>query len=162
VRVWQLGTTAPAEPDVFLDPRLEEVRALVFTPNNDLLVSASGLGGRIWRWSWHDRTNDDFVAVDDSTCADKIAVAADGRCFAAIDNKRVCFWEKSRSSWLPRTPATGRGANLTALAFTPSGQSLFTGDAAGAVQIWAIEGRRLRPRDAFMAHRGAVHCLATS
>src|SRR5262249_30173327 len=66
-----------------------------------------------------------------------------------------------------RTPDTGRAlrvirwkSGFTALAFSPDGRSLASGDGFGTVNIW--ETATGRPRHRFPRHRAPIHALALS
>src|SRR5205085_251027 len=51
---------------------------------------------------------------------------------------------------------------VRALAFEAAGKTLFSGDWAGKVLVWSVEGNKPAPRMTLDAHKGWVRALAVS
>jgi WD40 repeat protein len=162
VRIWRLDAAAPKQHSEFFDQRLDEIRAIVFTPGGDLLVSASGMGGRVWLWRWRDERDDGFRGLESSTCAAALAVSPDGKQIAAADNNRIQLWSVTGGQVKLRGPLPNLPNEITTLAFSANGQFLFGGDALGLVHIWRDNGRRFKLDQTFQAQNGRIFCLAVS
>jgi WD40 repeat protein len=86
------------------------------------------------------------------TTVTRLAFAADGRWLACDGGDTVAFWDFSGTGPTGREALLGEGhaAPITALAWTATGRTLVTADAAGDVALWRLgpdanPGARIRP-----------------
>ena len=163
VRVWRLDGEDTRQQTAFLDRRLGEIRAITFNPHSaELLISATGLGGRIWVWRWQNETSQDMCRLEKSIGAADLSITADGKHIAGVEGNQVFLWSSATATGKLRGTLVGRGRELTSVAFSADGQRLFAGDVHGAVLSWRGGWRRLRQSEMFAAHNGPVNCLTVS
>jgi serine/threonine-protein kinase len=161
VRVWRIDAQNARQEDAFSDPRLGEIRAMLFMPiGTDLLIAASGLGGRVWRW--RPGASDEMKALDQSTGAAALAVSSDGKYIAAADGSQVRLWTVAGEMITLRETLRGRGCEITAMTFSRDGELLVAADVRGRVFTWRGGRRSYRPDSTFVAHAGAITSVAIS
>src|SRR5262249_35199691 len=161
VRIWRIDGENTHQETAFCDPRLAEIRAIAHLPRGGLLVSASGLGGRIWHWQWSEGREASFQALDASPCATSLAVALDGKHVAGACGNQIFIWVMTRDQFKLRGTLPSP-SEVSALAFSADSRRLFAGRVSGEVQVWSDGWRGFRQDGAFVAHTGPVHCLTVS
>ena len=91
--------------------------------------------------------------------ASRVAVSPDGSAFATVGGNGVAtLWDMESGEPLfdlSRNEAAGVADVVTALAFTPNGELVVTGDAVGSVRVWTATSGRLVETMAG-SHLGAV------
>jgi hypothetical protein len=161
VRIWRIDAEDTRQETAFSAQQLDEIRAVAYLPGGGLLVSASGLGGRLWHWQWEAGDDADFRAIEGSGCAEVLAVSANGKLIAAASGRHILTWEFARDKFRPRgtflTPS-----DVTTLALSADGRRLYAGMADGRVQAWTDSWRGYRGDAPYPAHRDGVTCLAVS
>jgi|GEM_PF-3071535 len=151
----------------------EPVLAVSWLADGGLLVGLRGgdvaaldgeTGAVRWRAPAH-ATAVTLLAVDPS--GRLLASAADGaatgppleRVADTARDLRVRIWRLGDAGLTPVAEALGHGATLRALAWSPDGARLISGDDDGALRVWSAEGAPLASRE---ASGGAVVRLAFS
>ena len=126
-----------------LDGHDGPVTSLVFD-SRERLRSASGFDGRVLLWDVAGRRLvADEVRLAGNTTG-PAAMAPDGETVAApLQGGRLLFAD-ARSGRVLAKPRNGP-VNVEALAFSPDGRAVATGDGAGRVSVWDSGGRRQRP-----------------
>jgi WD40 repeat protein len=150
------------------------VVAAVFTPDGKNVVSTGGSyyttdrRGELKLW---DTAN--FVRIGDFEGVEfpilGCAVSADGRLVAASGAASVVqIWELPSRRVIARLPGheTKGIGSVFALAFSPNGESLATGDFAGTIRLWNVgtnqtDWRTYEPR-VLGSHGKAISCLTFS
>jgi WD40 repeat protein len=79
--------------------------------------------------------------------------------FAGAQDNTVVRWHLATGR---KTPLTGHRSWIRALAFAAREKLLFSGDYAGRVLVWPVEGDSPAPRATIEAHKGWVRALAVS
>jgi serine/threonine protein kinase len=163
IRVWRVEGENARQESAFFDPRLGEIRAISFLPIHDeILIGASGLGGRVWRWRWRLGSSEEMNSLEHATGATVLAVSGDGKNVAAAEEDKVQLWAASGSGITARDLLKGRGCAITALAFSRFGDSLFAADSRGRVLTWRATRKSYRADSTFVAHSANVTSLAVS
>ena len=119
------------------------VTSLVFD-SRERLRSASGFDGRVLLWdvAGRRRAAADVRLAGNTT--GPAAMAPDAETVAApLQGGRLLFAD-ARSGRVLAKPRNGP-VNVEALAFSPDGRAVATGDGAGRVSVWDSGGRRQRP-----------------
>jgi serine/threonine-protein kinase len=163
VRLWRLDEDNTRQESAFQNPRMGEVRAICFLSSNELLISTTGFGGRIWTWSWRNTYDQSVKPIDNSSATSALAVSPDGQCIAAGSRDSVKIWTMSSRGGLrlAETLPT-RGGEVTALAFSNCGQRFVSGDNAGRIIVWERGRRGSLPVGFFHAHSSAITALSPS
>jgi serine/threonine protein kinase/WD40 repeat protein len=113
------------------------VKALAFTPDSRLLISAAE-DRAVIREAASGRELAQCVGVGDMLC---LAVSPDGRVLATGDEKQqVRLWELPSGRELAAWPA--HEAAVTALAFSPDGSTLASGAKDGTLKLWNLPALR--------------------
>jgi WD40 repeat protein len=87
-----------------------------------------------------------------------LAFSSDGTTLVtACLDQTICFW--STATWTLQRALTNNAA-VTALAYAPGGQSIFTGDTNGTIKIWASSGATWSVTHSWTGHPGPVWSLA--
>src|SRR5262249_17828221 len=136
VRVWCLDDDNTRQETAFQNPRMGEVRAICFMPSGELLISTTGFGGRVWRWSWRNTYDQNVKPIDHTTATAPLAASPHGQCIAAANRDSVQIFAMSKGTIRLSETLPTRGRAATALAFSNCGQRFFAGDDAGRMIVW--------------------------
>lgn len=131
---------------------------LKFSRDGQLLLAGGGIGAKLGRVVVWDVTTGARVAeVGDEFDAVLAADISADRAFIALGgpNKLVKIFSARDGSLLHKMKKHTDW--VTALAFTPDGKSLVTGDRAGGLVVWDLEGRE---QQSISAHKGAITSVA--
>ena len=168
VTVWQAAAGV-------IERRLEpeqgpsvEVSGLVFSRDGRTLVSARRLGEdpgpgrgkpRTRIQVWDVKSGREIRAVDIPELRD-VVFSLDGRLLASIRHRHVFLRETSTGRELRPLELAPGGSYFTAVAFSPDGRRLATGEWGGTVRVWdAGSGRVLRQ---FSGHTSQVNSVSFS
>jgi WD40 repeat protein len=163
IRVWRIDAQNARQENAFSDPRLGEIRVLSFMPASDeVLIGASGMGGRVWRWRWRVGNSEEMKSLEHSAAASVLAISSDGKYIAAADGSQVQIWSVNGGSISWQENLKGRGCEITSMAFSRNGEQLLAADVRGRVFSWRGGRRSYRPDSTFVAHTAAVTCSAMS
>ncbi|MBL8800337.1 MAG: WD40 repeat domain-containing protein [Planctomycetia bacterium] len=159
----QLRHADSGQPFLTLAGQRGPVAALSWSPNNQMLASASASDGTVWLWNT--ATGDPALLVleaADGCTVETIAFHPDGKRLACggIDwmstggsDGAICIWDIQAPSKLAVFDY-----GTTSIAFHPSGRWLAAASLDEAIYIWDIETQELAIELA--GHKEGVHCLA--
>jgi hypothetical protein len=115
------------------------VKAVAVSPDGELVLTGSYDGtARLFNIS----TTEEIRVFEEGPCA-AVAISPDGRTAAHAWYSRVHVWEVQTGATIARMDR--RGAMCGALAFSPDGHLLASGDHSGGTRVWdAQDGREVR------------------
>ncbi|HUN31717.1 MAG TPA: NACHT and WD repeat domain-containing protein [Trebonia sp.] len=118
------------------------VYSVVFSPDGDTL--AAGNNNTVVLWDVRDPSRPRQLSQPLTTASGRsvlsVAFSADGKTLAAANNNNtVTLWDvsdRARPSQLSEPITTG--SSLSALAFSPQGDTLVTGESEALIQLWNL------------------------
>ncbi|MDC0835367.1 TIR domain-containing protein [Geitlerinema sp. CS-897] len=136
-----------------LDGHEDQINRVVFSPNGELLASASDDDTvRVWQRNGevlHVFQHDDHVR--------RVAFSPDSKIVASASKDETAkLWNVEDGSLLQ---SLDHGARVRAIRVTPDGELVITGDDDGRVRLWTPEGELLTT---FTAHNSEVNDLDVS
>jgi WD40 repeat protein len=142
-------------PTTLQDDRLGAVSSVAFAPDGKTLV-AGGTGGTVVLWDLATGVRATFPGQA------PLALSGDGKTLAAVgDGGAIRLWDLSTGQL--RHTLKGHPAGIAALAFSPDGQILASGDQrAPLVQLWHVPNGREGPTLRGAAMQLAVKSIAFS
>jgi WD40 repeat protein len=149
-------------PRTFMSQDLSAVRGLAFSPDSKMLAVASdhvsrGVlvgGAEVWAIETGKQAFSASARVDEE--ARCIAFGTDGHTLAFGSNQGLYLGDIRKEGELRRIGTERMAA--TALAFSPDGRMLASGDEVGTVHLWEVVTGRERGR--LIGHAGDITCLA--
>ncbi len=129
VRIWDLATGRPAQPEAAEYGHRAEVSALAWTPDGRWLASAGSDGG-LWLWDTARRSPVWTAACPSSNVRDRLAFLPDGR-FLVGQSDQVLFIDRATGRRLDSLPLSDAGAgavrlHLMAMHLADDGRTLAT------------------------------------
>ncbi|MFD9370565.1 WD40 repeat domain-containing protein [Streptomyces sp. NPDC060020] len=152
-RLWSRDTAGP-EP---LRSPLSLVQHVAFTPDGRRVVMTGGRGN--WAISRTAAGGSEAIA-DPAPERLAVSVSPDGRSLAVAEGQTVNVFDLATLVPVERDLGS-HAAEVRAMAFSPDGSVLATGDIGGGVRLWDLTARPPHSRQV-LAHTGAVHDLAFS
>jgi hypothetical protein len=154
VRIWNVQR---GEPLAHFDVHLAWVLALAFSPDGQILASA-GAESRVQIYEQQDgQWRNTRMLVNSNAGIVALAFAPDRRALAAANLAGEILWWDLTKGELQRTIALPKEEIAYALAFSPNGQWLASGDSNGMVRVWSNAGQPLFERH---GHQADVRALA--
>jgi WD40 repeat protein len=145
-RLWEVATGLQMATMV----HSEEVSRVAFSPDGEYLVTASGQTARVWGATPDKAGRPISVLAGHTAPIAALAFGPDGRTVATGSLDRTArLWDPG--SELELQPIVRQGSAFTALAATPAGDRLVTGDGAGLVRQWTLRGRAIGPPKSYLA-----------
>ncbi len=89
-----------------------------------------------------------------------LAFHPSGKMLASSAGDNVQLWDLSRRGPKERDLLKGHTTILAAVAFTPDGQTLASGDYNGRVRLWDLSEKEVKQETVWKGHSGAVLALA--
>ncbi|MGB3717778.1 MAG: WD40 repeat domain-containing protein [Candidatus Promineifilaceae bacterium] len=161
IRLWDLATF---EEMTVLEADYMGVEDIVFTPDSQVLVALSGFGSELLMW---DLAGSQALPIPSPIeywhSVSSMAYEPEGHTFAGAGGDFLAIWDletlqqvkvfKTDEDWL-----------FTSVEYSPSGQTLATGDTDGMVRIWDIAtGKEEASLGGFLTgHRYSVMDIAFS
>ncbi|HEY7428031.1 MAG TPA: sigma-70 family RNA polymerase sigma factor [Gemmataceae bacterium] len=115
------------------EPDNANVVFAAFSPDGKMIVTAGSGGIRLWEAATGKelhRCSDGYV------CEGPLAFSPDGKLLAAMVGPMLRFWEVASGKALPSRLPKGHERGITAVAFTPDGQTLVSAAATQTVCWW--------------------------
>ncbi len=146
------------------------IRSLSFSPDSSRLVSTSGdeteegspsEPGEVKLWDVTKRT--ELGTLQGLTNAVRSAAfSSDGSTLAVATSYVAELWDASTRRFPSSLPEQEKnfGERLTAIAFSPDGQTLAVGSYSDSIELWDVPSRR--PMVALSGLGGGVECMAFS
>lgn len=146
IRLWDVRTHRQLGRPLHAGHELDCVNAVAFSPDGLRLVSASDFGdGRIRLWDVRRHKQLGRPFGHPGSAFNDVAFSPDGHTVAGGVNLfsyggAVALWEVGTHR---RLGQPGRvGLQVLAVAFSPHGQLIASGDADGGIKLWNVRGRR--------------------
>jgi WD40 repeat protein len=151
-----------------LTGHLNEVSSVAFSPDGNLLASASWLDNTARLWDTSDPNNPQSVGQPlrgHTSFVTSVAFSADGKTLASSSgDKTVRLWDLTTPTDAKEltTPLTG-GGDVYQVAFSPDGRTLAAASEDGTVRLWDVTNRRVPHAGAVLSgHTGPVKAVAFS
>jgi WD40 repeat protein len=134
--------TLGGHPYDICDPRhlkckkFEDISAVAFSAAGDLVASAAKKEVRIWDTAQATL----LYTLPNQGCnrkGDALVFSPDGKRLAVVSWKTIDLWDLTTRQLQARLAASDRG-QVISITFSPDGQTLASGDSAGAVQLWHL------------------------
>jgi WD40 repeat protein/serine/threonine protein kinase len=152
VRLWAAPT---GQPLAVLEGHTDALRAVAFAPDGRTL--ATGAKDRTVRL-WDVATGRQRACLPGHPEQVRgVAFALDGQRLASASDRAVWLWDVATGERVGSLPTTSR---VRALAYTPEGRLLASGNEHGLVQVWDAAGGE--ERHVLRGHTAGVRCLAFS
>jgi WD40 repeat protein len=147
LRLWDLRGEQPVERAVLKGCGGIPYGSVVFSPDGRRLAVASDQG-RIGLWDLRGARPRPWLTLEHSVSVDALALSPDGRTLASVSGFEgtVLLWDLGQQSVRLRATLHWHPEHTYAfcLAFSPDGRTLLSGDCAGRIILWGIDGSKLR------------------
>ena len=134
VHVWNLNTSNKVRHQFTVKRHNDWIRTLAFSPDGKLLASG-GEGGTLCLWRVADSTLL-FTATAHKWRINVVAFSPDGKILASGGEE--LFFSNTTTGTQLRTPPRQLTAHLSALIFSPDGNTLVAGNWDGIIELWDV------------------------
>jgi serine/threonine-protein kinase len=140
VRVWDLKTDPPVQIARLRGQNFSDLQALVFGPDRrTIYAGATTSDGAVIGWNGLGGEGEGLIGTRaDQACIEMLSIGTDGTLLAAACSRSVWIWSINRTGFRSWRTLTEFTCPVKAVAFSPVGRQIATGDEAGGVRVWDL------------------------